>query len=95
MGKEGPRVGGPAATDMTPLLGNTEAHRPDGAFMRFKTDRDFARYCRAVDALQMRNGKQKGENTETNWLTERGFMCIYTPSEATIRHDLGGELHVF
>src|SRR3974390_38989 len=33
-----------------------------GDIARFKTDGDFASYCRAVDSRRMSNGKQKGEN---------------------------------
>jgi transposase len=33
-----------------------------GDIARFKTDGDFASYCRAVDARRFSNGKQKGEN---------------------------------
>jgi transposase len=33
-----------------------------GDIGRFKTDGDFASYCRAVDSRKMSNGKQKGEN---------------------------------
>ena len=33
-----------------------------GDISRFKTDGDFASYCRAVDSRRMSNGKQKGEN---------------------------------
>lgn len=33
-----------------------------GDVARFKTDGDFASYCRAVDSRRMSNGKQKGEN---------------------------------
>ncbi len=33
-----------------------------GDIKRFKTDGDFASYCRAVDSRRMSNGKQKGEN---------------------------------
>ena len=33
-----------------------------GDIGRFKTDGDFASYCRAVDSRRLSNGKQKGEN---------------------------------
>ena len=33
-----------------------------GDIGRFKTDGDFASYCRTVDSRRMSNGKQKGEN---------------------------------
>lgn len=33
-----------------------------GDIKRFKTDGDFASYCRAVDSRRLSNGKQKGEN---------------------------------
>lgn len=33
-----------------------------GEIARFKTDGDFASYCRAVDSRRLSNGKQKGEN---------------------------------
>jgi transposase len=33
-----------------------------GDIARFKTDGDFASYCRAVDSRRMSNGKQKGQN---------------------------------
>jgi transposase len=33
-----------------------------GDVKRFKTDGDFASYCRAVDSRRLSNGKQKGEN---------------------------------
>ena len=33
-----------------------------GDIARFKTDGDFASYCRTVDSRRMSNGKQKGEN---------------------------------
>jgi transposase len=33
-----------------------------GDIKRFKTDGDFASYCRTVDSRRMSNGKQKGEN---------------------------------
>jgi transposase len=33
-----------------------------GEIGRFKTDGDFASYCRAVDSRRLSNGKQKGEN---------------------------------
>ena len=33
-----------------------------GDIARFKTDGDFASYCRAVDSRRLSNGKQKGEN---------------------------------
>jgi transposase len=33
-----------------------------GDIRRFKTDGDFASYCRLVDARRLSNGKQKGEN---------------------------------
>ena len=35
-----------------------------GDIARFKTDGDFASYCRAVDSRRMSNGKQKGENNQ-------------------------------
>lgn len=35
-----------------------------GAISRFKTDGDFASYCRTVDARRFSNGKQKGENNQ-------------------------------
>lgn len=35
-----------------------------GDIGRFKTDGDFASYCRAVDSRRMSNGKQKGENNQ-------------------------------
>lgn len=35
-----------------------------GDIQRFKTDGDFASYCRAVDSRRMSNGKQKGENNQ-------------------------------
>jgi transposase len=35
-----------------------------GDIKRFKTDGDFASYCRAVDSRRMSNGKQKGENNQ-------------------------------
>jgi transposase len=31
---------------------------------RFKTDGDFASYCRTVDSRRLSNGKQKGENNQ-------------------------------
>lgn len=33
-----------------------------GEIARFKTDGDFASYCRAVDSRRLSNGKQKGQN---------------------------------
>ena len=33
-----------------------------GQIARFKTDGDFASYCRTVDSRRMSNGKQKGQN---------------------------------
>ena len=33
-----------------------------GDLKRFKTDGDFASYCRAVDSRRLSNGKQKGQN---------------------------------
>jgi len=33
-----------------------------GDIARFKTDGDFASYCRAVDSRRLSNGKQKGQN---------------------------------
>ena len=33
-----------------------------GDIARFRTDGDFASYCRAVDSRRLSNGKQKGEN---------------------------------
>jgi transposase len=33
-----------------------------GDIARFKTDGDFASYCRTVDSRRLSNGKQKGEN---------------------------------
>jgi transposase len=33
-----------------------------GEIARFKTDGDFASYCRTVDSRRLSNGKQKGEN---------------------------------
>ncbi len=33
-----------------------------GDIARFKTDGDFASYCRVVDSRRLSNGKQKGEN---------------------------------
>jgi transposase len=35
-----------------------------GEISRFKTDGDFASYCRAVDAQRFSNGKQKGDNNQ-------------------------------
>ena len=35
-----------------------------GDIKRFKTDGDFASYCRTVDARRMSNGKQKGDNNQ-------------------------------
>ena len=35
-----------------------------GDITRFKTDGDFASYCRAVDSRRLSNGKQKGENNQ-------------------------------
>jgi transposase len=35
-----------------------------GDIGRFKTDGDFASYCRAVDSRRLSNGKQKGENNQ-------------------------------
>jgi transposase len=35
-----------------------------GEIGRFKTDGDFASYCRAVDSRRLSNGKQKGENNQ-------------------------------
>ena len=35
-----------------------------GEIGRFKTDGDFASYCRAVDSRRMSNGKKKGENNQ-------------------------------
>lgn len=35
-----------------------------GEISRFKTDGDFASYCRTVDARRLSNGKQKGENNQ-------------------------------
>jgi transposase len=35
-----------------------------GQIGRFKTDGDFASYCRAVDSRRLSNGKQKGENNQ-------------------------------
>jgi len=35
-----------------------------GDVRRFKTDGDFASYCRAVDSRRMSNNKQKGENNQ-------------------------------
>ena len=35
-----------------------------GDIARFKSDGDFASYCRAVDSRRMSNGKQKGENNQ-------------------------------
>jgi transposase len=35
-----------------------------GDIGRFKTDGDFASYCRAVDSRRLSNGKQKGQNNQ-------------------------------
>ena len=35
-----------------------------GEIGRFKTDGDFASYCRAVDSRRLSNGKQKGQNNQ-------------------------------
>lgn len=35
-----------------------------GDIKRFKSDGNFASYCRAVDSKRMSNGKQKGENNQ-------------------------------
>ena len=35
-----------------------------GAITRFKTDGNFASYCRTVDSRRLSNGKQKGENNQ-------------------------------
>jgi len=35
-----------------------------GEVARFKTDGDFASYCRAVDSRRLSNGKQKGQNNQ-------------------------------
>jgi transposase len=35
-----------------------------GDIARFKTDGDFASYCRAVDSRRLSNGKQKGQNNQ-------------------------------
>jgi len=35
-----------------------------GDIARFKSDGDFASYCRAVDSRRLSNGKQKGENNQ-------------------------------
>src|SRR3974390_415449 len=35
-----------------------------GDIARFKTDGDFASYCRTVDSRRLSNGKQKGENNQ-------------------------------
>ena len=35
-----------------------------GEIERFKTDGDFASYCRTVDSRRLSNGKQKGENNQ-------------------------------
>jgi transposase len=35
-----------------------------GEIARFKTDGDFASYCRTVDSRRLSNGKQKGENNQ-------------------------------
>ena len=35
-----------------------------GDIRRFRTDGDFASYCRAVDSRRISNGKQKGENNQ-------------------------------
>lgn len=35
-----------------------------GDIERFKSDGDFASYCRAVDSRRLSNGKQKGENNQ-------------------------------
>lgn len=35
-----------------------------GDIRRFKTDGDFASYCRAVDSRRISNGKQKGQNNQ-------------------------------
>jgi transposase len=35
-----------------------------GDIKRFKTDGDFASYCRMVDARHLSNGKQKAENNQ-------------------------------
>lgn len=35
-----------------------------GDIKRFKTDGNFASYCRAVDSRRLSNGKQKGENNQ-------------------------------
>ncbi len=35
-----------------------------GDIKRFKTDGDFASYCRAVDSRRLSNGKQKGQNNQ-------------------------------
>ena len=35
-----------------------------GDIKRFKTDGDFASYCRTVDSRRLSNGKQKGENNQ-------------------------------
>ena len=35
-----------------------------GEIARFKSDGDFASYCRAVDSRRLSNGKQKGENNQ-------------------------------
>jgi len=33
-----------------------------GDIKPFKTDGDFASYCRTIDSRRLSNGKQKGEN---------------------------------
>ncbi len=37
-----------------------------GDIRRFRTDGDFASYCRLVDARRLSNGKCKGDNNHTN-----------------------------
>lgn len=46
-----------------PILGMTITMEV-GEIARFKTDGDFASYCRAVDSRRLSNGKQKGENNQ-------------------------------
>ena len=46
-----------------PILGMTITMEV-GDIQRFKTDGNFASYCRAVDSRRMSNGKQKGQNNQ-------------------------------
>jgi transposase len=62
-----------------------------GDIQRFKTDGDFASYCRAVDSRRLSNGKQKGENNAKcgnkylSWAFVEAAHCARRSDEACRR----------